>query len=127
MLSQITCEQCALYVNGLRVADVYDPARLGRPVTQLTNCVVMGRGPTATATANTTSSAAAGGALHDLLLRFIVASAANATLMVGWLPCGPVNVTSPARPLEPLLLNNLFWKPSSGVAGADGAGHGQTK
>ncbi|GLC40535.1 hypothetical protein PLESTM_001085000 [Pleodorina starrii] len=99
---KITCELCALYVNGLRVADVYDPVRALEPATQVTNCVALGPSP-----------GAGGGSLHELLLRFAVGSD-NGSLAVAWLPC---NDSAAAQPLEPYLMNNLFWKPSSGVAG----------
>ncbi|GLC47995.1 hypothetical protein PLESTB_000047600 [Pleodorina starrii] len=99
---KITCELCALYVNGLRVADVYDPVRTLEPATQVTNCVALGPSP-----------GAGGGSLHELLLRFAVGSDTG-SLAVAWLPC---NDSAAAQPLEPYLMNNLFWKPSSGVAG----------
>ncbi len=96
------CDLCSLYVNGLRVLDVYN-SRAGAwlaPPPSVTNCVSLGGGL----------------GLHELVLRFAAenASSSSTRLSVGWLPC---DNSTEGRPLGPLLMNNLLWRPSSGVAG----------
>ncbi|EFJ49560.1 hypothetical protein VOLCADRAFT_117260 [Volvox carteri f. nagariensis] len=104
MRFQVSCELCGLYVNGLQVVSGYDSRNLLQPVTRVSRCVALGRGQS-----NQT-------VLHDLVLRFAIGNtSAGTTLSVGWLPC---NQNEPApRSLKPYIMNNLFWQPSSGVAG----------
>ncbi|KAG2501727.1 hypothetical protein HYH03_000227 [Edaphochlamys debaryana] len=105
MQFRLTCSLCALYVNGLRVVDVFDPARTASPnaasgavSTRLSSCI--------------TFSAAY--QVHDLVLRF-AADTNNAPLQLGWIPC-TANPNSPAVTVTTHTVNNLLWKPQSGVA-----------
>ncbi|GLI67942.1 hypothetical protein VaNZ11_012273 [Volvox africanus] len=101
---QVTCELCALYVNGLRVVDVYDPSLRTplQPVTQNSNCITLNVRKPYVST------------IHDLVLYFALNGTGTTILAVGWLPC-TWNIVR--QSLKPYIMNNLLWQPSSGVAG----------
>ncbi|KXZ55712.1 hypothetical protein GPECTOR_2g1262 [Gonium pectorale] len=101
MVFRVTCNRCALYVNGLQVLDVYRSSSAAA-TTLLSTCVSLGPG------------LAAG---HDLELRFGAGDWGSALLRLDWLPCEYASVEGDVRSLRTLALNNLFWLPSSGVAG----------
>ncbi|KAG2493550.1 hypothetical protein HYH03_008364 [Edaphochlamys debaryana] len=101
MMFKLSCALCALYINGLRLIDIYPPdgnTTAGTVLTRVSSCV--------------TFSAAY--RLHDIILRF-GARTDSAPIQLGWLPCStspnanPVTVTTHT-------MNNLLWKPQSGVA-----------
>ncbi len=81
--------------------DVYDPTRTGVATTQVSGCVAFG---------NVSGT-------HDVLFRFAVVNSSVAPLTLGWLPCDANPAVDAAVSLSTLVMNNLFWKPSSGVAG----------
>ena len=87
-------------VNDLRILDVYDPASTGAATTRISDCIAFG---------NTSGT-------HDIVVRFAAADSSAAPLTLGWLPCD-ANPTAEAVSLRTHVMNNLFWKPSSGVAG----------
>jgi hypothetical protein len=87
-------------VNDLRILDVYDAANPGAATTRISDCIAFGN--------------ASG--THDIVVRFAAADSAAAPLTLGWLPCD-ANPAAEAVSLSTHVMNNLFWKPSSGVAG----------
>ncbi|KAG2435743.1 hypothetical protein HXX76_006939 [Chlamydomonas incerta] len=100
MRFKLTCAYCSMAVNGLRILDVYDFAGTGAAVTRISDCITFGN--------------ASG--THDILVRFAAADSTAAPLALGWLPCD-ANPAAEAVSLSTHVMNNLFWKPSSGVAG----------
>ncbi|PNW72032.1 hypothetical protein CHLRE_16g685250v5 [Chlamydomonas reinhardtii] len=100
MRFKLTCSYCSMAVNDLRILDVYDPASTGAATTRISDCIAFG---------NTSGT-------HDIVVRFAAADSSAAPLTLGWLPCD-ANPTAEAVSLRTHVMNNLFWKPSSGVAG----------
>ncbi|KAG2435742.1 hypothetical protein HXX76_006938 [Chlamydomonas incerta] len=100
MRFKLTCSYCSMAVNGLRILDVYDSSGNAAATTQLSGCVAFGN--------------ASG--THDILVRFAAVDSTAAPLALGWLPCD-ANPAAEAVSLSTHVMNNLFWKPSSGVAG----------
>ncbi len=87
-------------VNDLRILDVYDAGSPGAATSRISDCISFGN--------------ASG--THDIVIRFAAVDSAAAPLTLGWLPCD-ASPAAEAVSLSTHVMNNLFWKPSSGVAG----------